>query len=98
MKCTNHRQTPHKFWNQTILNKIFYFYKLQKITFGFFINIGCLPIKTDHFFAYSASYNIFQSNECTTANKKDVCCIDRNISLLRMLTSTLRRNIGHRAF
>src|ERR1700720_557949 len=42
--------------------------------------------------------NFFQSDECATTDKQNIGGIDRRKFLVRMLTSTLRRNVSHGAF
>ena len=42
--------------------------------------------------------DLFQANKCAAANEQDVRGIDWREFLVRMLATTLRRNVGDRAF
>ena len=46
----------------------------------------------------SLGYFLFDAVECTAADEKDVACVHGDHALLRMLPSTLRRDVHDRSF
>src|SRR5262245_18769238 len=42
--------------------------------------------------------HFFQTNKCPAAKEQNVCRVDREELLMRMLASALRWNVGNRAF
>src|SRR3954466_6109051 len=48
--------------------------------------------------ADAPSDHALQANKCSTANEEDVCRINSSEFLVRMLASTLQRNVRHRSF
>src|SRR5579864_1282644 len=91
----NHNgQTTDKFRNEPVLQQIIgrqLTEQVRMVLLG-----GSLGSKSKGAFGTNTlTNNVLESLEGTAANKQDVCCVDLDEVLVRMLSSTLRRNIRH---
>ena len=55
-------------------------------------------MEAERLVAQSSFDHFFQTDERATADEKNVGCVDREEFLVRMFATTLRRNVGDRAF
>src|SRR5438067_8665379 len=66
-----------------------------RLTLGTRLDLGVEP---ERLVAQASFYYFFKTHKRAAANEKNVCCIDREEFLMRMLASALRRNIRDRPF
>src|ERR1700726_4223864 len=59
---------------------------------------GSIGVEAQRAAASALLNNLFQSDECTTADKQNISSVDRRKFLMGMLTAALWRNVGHSAF
>ena len=92
------RQATHELWNHTKFNKILRKCIFQQFADIFIIRSCQFRIKangTSIHTIFNDSINAFKS---TTTDKQNICGINRNQFLLRMLSATLWRNRRNSSF
>ncbi len=62
------------------------------------IRLGIHRLEAESLFADATANYTFQPNKGAAADEENVGCVDGGELLVRMLASTLRRNVGNRAF
>ena len=85
------RNSSDKLRDQTEFNKVLRHNLLQNLAHIAVFLLGNLRSETNGFGILSCLDNLLQSVKGTTANKQDVCSIDLDKFLMRMLSSSLRR-------
>src|SRR6185369_932158 len=57
-----------------------------------------LGVEAEGFVSQTLFDNLLEPDECSAANEKDVCGVDRKEFLMRMFASALRRHVGNSPF
>ena len=97
IKSYDNRKSSDQLGNKSVFNKIVRSYLFDnRILFSFTPgdNLGRIP---DSLSAKSAFDNIRESVESASADEQDIGSVYLNKLLVRMLSSSLRRNIRYRA-
>src|SRR5580658_713740 len=104
---TQHWQAANELGDETVLQQVLWLRLTQELRVALCTNrrhFGSVQIsvrdrlETERLLANAARDDLLQPNECATADEENVCRIDDRELLVRMLASTLRRNVRDRAF
>src|SRR5574340_1638412 len=90
------RQTADEFRDQAVFQKVFRLDMRQQFSQSNIVAAANVGSETHRFSVEALFDNVFQPDECTAANEENVRGVHLNEFLMRMLASSLRRDVCDR--
>ena len=99
----HYRQPAYELWDESKFNQVFWLNLAQQLkvalAFDNWLNrLIFFGLEAKRFSAGAPANDFIETDKCAAADKQDIGRVHRGEFLVRMLASTLRRNVGNCAF